>query len=264
MMAMVADVKTAARRWGVIVLFTVMGAVAGLVYALVSPPEYTAKVYVAVVAESPGDSSAVSYAQAYARIASQGDAPQAAADASRGGASVEELRSSVRAAASPDAPVIELTGTAGSAKRAADLVNLLANGLIETANSHKADTRMRLALLSSAMPPADRTSPQVALAVAVGAAAGLLLGGLAFLARGDRQEPQRPGRRETSGATGSGEVAAARPRDGSPIERLKTWMGVEPESVVPASDPVRTEPLTHVSSNEGMRAQGRVSDDHHG
>ena len=151
--------------------------------------------------ENPGDSSAVSYAQAYSRIAGQGDALQIAADASGGSASVQELRRSVLAAASPDAPVIELTGTAGSAERAADLVNLMANGLAKTANNHTADTRMRVALLSAAVPPADSTSPAAALAVAIGAAVGLLLGGLAFLGRGERNQQDRSGDRDTPEAT---------------------------------------------------------------
>ena len=159
---MAAEIRnTATRRWGLLVLLTVLGAVAGLAYALIRAPEYTAKAYLAVVSENPGDSSAVSYAQAYSRIAGQGDALQIAADASGGSASVQELRRSVLAAASPDAPVIELTGTAGSAERAADLVNLMANGLAKTANNHTADTRMRVALLSAAVPPADSTSPQL-------------------------------------------------------------------------------------------------------
>src|SRR5512133_1362294 len=176
LMAMAADLRnTATRRWGVLVLLTVLGAVAGLAYALLRPPEYTATAYLAVVAENPGDSSAVSYAQAYSRIAGQGGALQAAADASGGSASLQELRRSVLAAASPDAPVIELTGTADSADRAANLVNLVANSLTKTANTHTGDTRVRVALLSAAVPPADPTSPQLPLAVAVGAAAGLLL-----------------------------------------------------------------------------------------
>jgi uncharacterized protein involved in exopolysaccharide biosynthesis len=215
-MAMAAETwNTVARRWWLIVLLTGLGAGAGLAYALISPPEYTAKAYVAVVAENPGDSSAVSYAQAYSRIAGQGDALQAAADASDGSASVTELRRNVLAAASPDAPVIELTGTAGSAERAAELVNLLANGVIETANSHTADTRMRLAMLSAALPPADPTSPQVLLAVAVGAAAGLLLGGLAFLARGERHQPDRPRGREAADVTRADPLHAAQSHDGS-------------------------------------------------
>jgi capsular polysaccharide biosynthesis protein len=165
-MAMAADIRnTATRRWGILVLLTLLGAAVGLAYALIRPPEYTAKAYVAVVAENAGDSSAVSYAQAYSRIASQGDALQTAADASGGSTSVQDLRRSVLASASPDAPVIELTGTAGSPERAADLVNLVANGLTKTANTHTGDTRMRLAPLSAAAPPADPTSPQLPLAL---------------------------------------------------------------------------------------------------
>ncbi|HEX2773060.1 MAG TPA: Wzz/FepE/Etk N-terminal domain-containing protein, partial [Micromonosporaceae bacterium] len=204
--------STLVRRWWLIGLFTALGAVAGLGYALLTPPEYTAKAYVAVVAQNAGDSMAVSYAQAYARIAGQGDALHAAAEASNGTASVKQLRRGVLASASPDAPVIELTGTAGSAERAADLVNLLADGLVRTANSHTSDTRMRLALLSAAVPPADPTSPQLPLAVAVGAAVGLLLGGLAFLARGERSvADSRRAERETVGATQSDAVGANQP-----------------------------------------------------
>lgn len=243
-MAMAAETgNTVARRWWLIALLTVLGAGAGLAYALISPPEYTAKAYVAVVAQNPGDSSAVSYAQAYSRIAGQGDALQAAADASDGSASVKQLRRSVRAAASPDAPVIELTGAAGSAGRAADLVNLLANGLIRTANSHTVDTRMRLALLSAAVPPADPTSPQLPLALAVGAAAGLLLGGLAFLARGERPQPDRPGGgRETADATRPDPVGAAQSPDGSTIEGLQTWTGRAPVEVMTLSSPTLEDP----------------------
>lgn len=219
-MAMAAETwSMVARRWGPMVLLTGLGAGAGLVYALISPPEYTAKAYAAVVAQNPAaDTSAVGYAQAYSRIAGQGEALQTAADASNGSASMNELRRSVSAAASPDAPVIELTGTAGSAKRAADLVNMVANGLITTANSHTADTRMRLALLGAAVPPADPTSPQLGLDVAVGGAAGLLLGGLAFLAAGERRQPDRPGAREPADATGPNPVGAAPSRDGSALE----------------------------------------------
>ena len=214
-------------------LLTVLGAGAGLAYALISSAQYTAKAYVAVVAQDPGDSSAVSYAQAFSRIASQGDALKTAADASQGSASMEELRRSVLAAASPDAPVIELTGTAGTPERAADLVNLLGNGLIKTANSHTADTRMRLALLSAAVPPADPTSPQLPLAVAVGAAAGLLLGGLAFLGRGERYQPDRHrrargGKPDSAGAGRRGEL-----HDGNnTIERLANWTMRAPAKVM--------------------------------
>jgi capsular polysaccharide biosynthesis protein len=170
-----------ARRWWLLALLVALGALAGLGHALLAEPTYTARAHVVVVAQNAGDSqSAVSYAQAYTRIAVQGDALDAAA--SKGAVSTEELRRHVRASSSPDAPVIEVTGTARSADRAAQLANLMAGGLITAANKHTADTRMKLTSLSAAVPPADPTSPNLALDLAVGAGVGLLLGGLALLA----------------------------------------------------------------------------------
>jgi capsular polysaccharide biosynthesis protein len=177
------------RRWRLAGLLTVLGAVAGLGYTLVSQPVYAAKAYVAVVAQNPSDTTAVSYAQAYARIAGQGEALSVAASASNGAVSVSELRHYVRASSSPDAPVIEVTGTAGSASRAADLANLMARGLVSTANRHSADTRMKLFVVSAATSPADPTSPQPPLDIAVGAAVGLMIGWLAVLAGAGRAGP---------------------------------------------------------------------------
>ena len=240
---MAADLRNmATRRWGLLVLLTVLGAVVGLAYALIRPPEYMAKAYLAVVAENPGDNSAVSYAQAFSRIAGQGEALQAAADASAGSASVQELRRSVLAAASPDAPLIELTGAADSAERAANLVNLVANGLTKTANTHTADTRVRVALLSAALPPADPTSPQLPLAVAVGAAAGLLLGGLAFLGRGERS-PDRPGGPQAAETTSFDPTGAAQSADGSVMQRLTSWRAKAPAKVATSVAPMAGPPL---------------------
>jgi capsular polysaccharide biosynthesis protein len=242
-MAMAADLRNmATRRWGLLVLLTVLGAVVGLAYALIRPPEYMAKAYLAVVAENPGDNSAVSYAQAFSRIAGQGEALQAAADASAGSASVQELRRSVLAAASPDAPLIELTGAADSAERAANLVNLVANGLTKTANTHTADTRVRVALLSAALPPADPTSPQLPLAVAVGAAAGLLLGGLAFLGRGERS-PDSPGGPQAAETTSFDPTGAAQSADGSVMQRLTSWRAKAPAKVPTSVAPMAEPPL---------------------
>jgi hypothetical protein len=207
-----------------------------------------------VVAENPGDTSAVSYAQAYSRIAGQGDALQAAADASNGSASAQELRRSVLAAASPDAPVIELTGTADSADRAANLVNLVANSLTKTANTHTGDTRVRVALLSAAVPPADPTSPQLPLAVAVGAAAGLLLGGLAFLGLGERRAPDRAGGPQTVEATGLEPTGTVDSPD-SVIQRLTSWRARAPVKVVTSVVSMAETPLSQGGDIEVKVAQ---------
>ncbi|SRR6266568_57446 len=228
-MAGKAQIMTRLVRWLLLGLVTALGALAGLGYVLLSHPVYTAKAYVLVVAQNPGDStSAVSYAQAYARIAGQGEALNAAATASNGAASVSELRSQVRASTSPDAPVIEVTGSAGSARHAADLANLVAIGLVSTANDHSADTRMRLTVLSAAIPPADPASPRPALDIAVGAAMGLLLGGLALLAGPGRGGADTGRVRRTT-------VNRTEPAEGAAVPEMWRWTGRAPVTVAPAA-----------------------------
>ena len=170
------------RRWWLTGLLAVLGGLAGLVYALVTPPVYTARAHVIVIAQNDGDGlAAVNYAQAYARVATEGQTVDAAARRSNGTATKEDLQGNVRVASSPNGPVVEITGTASSPSRAAELANLVANGLIDSANRQATQTRMSLSVFSEATPPAVATSPRPGLAVAVGAASGLLLGGLAVL-----------------------------------------------------------------------------------
>jgi len=207
------------RRWWLVGLLTVLGGLAGLAYARLTDPTYTATAYVAVVARTPADSSAVSYAQAYARIVHQGEVMSAAVDRSGGQASAGELRRWVRTSSSPDAPIIEITGSARTAAHAADLANLVAGALVSTAQRQSEQTRMGVTVLSDASPPDEPTSPRPALDVVVGAAVGLLAGGLALLTRSatadiardsspppipnandDRSSPVRPGHLDGSAA----------------------------------------------------------------
>jgi capsular polysaccharide biosynthesis protein len=157
----------------------VLCVLAGLWYARTARPVFTAKAYVAVVAVNVGDTNAaVNYAQAYARIAPQGDVVNAAVAASKGTISADDLRKRVRAAASPDAPVIEITAESDTPVKAANLANTMAAGLLATTRTHTAATRMTLTSLSAAVPPTEPTSPRPALSAAVGAATGLLIGAL--------------------------------------------------------------------------------------
>ena len=220
------------RRWWLVALLTVLGALAGVVYAMVRPPVYAATAYVVVVAEESGDSTAVNYAQAYARIAGEGDTVSAAVARSNGKISANELRRSVRASSSPDAPVIDVTGSASRAGRAADLANVVAKGLISTANRHSTDTRMRLVLLSAAVPPADPASPQPMLDIAVGAAAGLLLGGLALLSGSGRTAPGRSGN-QTAGRK------RPDPANGATVPESLRWTGTAPVIRTTPAEPDR-------------------------
>ncbi len=246
--------KGLVRRWWLVGVLVVVGALAGLGYARWTPLTYTSNAYVVVVAQNEGDNtSAVSYAQAYARIAEQGDVLDAAVAASHGTVSVSELRRQVRASSSPDTPIIEISGSAGSASRAANLTNLVAGGLIKAANRHGTDTRMTLTLLSGAAPPADPTSPQLTVDVAVGVAMGLLLGGLSVLAgagrTGDRSRPAEP----------SGPFEPSRPAEltsaAEPVHPAELPSAAEPmhpaEPIHPADQTIGPAKAVHTDGDYG-------------
>lgn len=191
-----------ARRWWLTAALAVLGGLAGLAYGALAPPTYTTSAYVLVVAQNPAESvAAVSYAQTYARLAQDGAVVISAASASQGTVSVSDLQRSVRVSASPDAPIIEVSGSAGTPRRAADYANLVADGLVRTGTAQASNTRMNTILVSAARPPAGPSSPQLALSVAVGTAVGFLLGGLLFMIR-------RPG----GGTPGTGQPGPDRVR----------------------------------------------------
>ncbi|WP_045306854.1 hypothetical protein, partial [Saccharothrix sp. ST-888] len=96
-----------------------LGAAAGTGHCLLTHPSYAANSYIVMVPQGPRESTtAVSHTQPYGRLAGQ---PQVLA-----GAAAQLGRSTaglVRGTTSPDAPVIEITGTGSrgaDAVRAAD------------------------------------------------------------------------------------------------------------------------------------------------
>src|SRR5690348_9048623 len=100
------------RRFGLLLLLTLIGAGAGAAYAAVKTPTYTAKSYV-VANGDPGDANtALNFAQAYGRIATSGAILDQAAVAL--GSDQSGLRQ-VTASTSPDAPMIEIVATGTSA-----------------------------------------------------------------------------------------------------------------------------------------------------
>ena len=166
------------RRFGLLVLLTVLGAGAGGIYGAVKTPAFRAQANVVFTAERGESVAAVSFAQAYGRIVTDGPVAEAAATAlgSRAG------MANVTAATSPDAPVVEITAVGPDAGRTADVANALAKALVDYATSRKTATRVSASLLTRATTPTVPSSPKPPLELAVGAAAGLLVGGLAALA----------------------------------------------------------------------------------
>ncbi|MFB8241177.1 hypothetical protein ACFC58_32050 [Kitasatospora purpeofusca] len=169
-------------RWWPMALAVPLGAAAGAGYAVVAHPSYAANSYVIVVPDTQGQAAtAVNFAQAYGRLAGQ---PQVlAAAAAETGHSRGELESLVHGTTSPDAPMIEITGTGaepGEAVRAADAV---ARSLVAFANGSSKETGVRLVPLAGAAEPDRPTTPSGKLDVAVGGAAGVLIGALVMMTR---------------------------------------------------------------------------------
>ncbi|WP_433341021.1 lipopolysaccharide biosynthesis protein [Streptomyces sp. CA-253872] len=174
--------------WALLGAGALIGAGGGAAYGLASPVTYTATAYVLAVPGKGGDpASALGFAQAYGRVATQlgvlGDAQVEAR------VPLATLRSSVTAETSPDAPMISIGARSGDPAQAADTANAVAGALVTAAGHNATDTRVSLVSFSRALAPTAPTSPGPLLTTGVGACAGGLVGALALLARPRRALP---------------------------------------------------------------------------
>ncbi|MER8102266.1 Wzz/FepE/Etk N-terminal domain-containing protein [Kitasatospora sp. NPDC094016] len=189
------------RRWWPVALAVPLGAAAGAGYAVVSHPSYAASAYVLVVPQNPGEAAtATNFAQAYGRLAGQ---PQVlAVAAAETGHTRAELESLVHGTTSPDAPMIEITGTGTRPQEAAQTADAVARSLVSFANTSSRDTGVRLVTLAPAAEPDRPTTPSATLDVAVGGAAGLLVGALVMMTRrrGEAALPEAAEPVEAAGA----------------------------------------------------------------
>ncbi|KOV95166.1 hypothetical protein [Streptomyces sp. NRRL B-3648] len=172
--------------WSLVAAGLLAGGLLGGGYGVTKSPEYTATSYVvAVPGERTDTATALGFAQAYGRVATQvavlGDAQVWA------GVPARTLRDSVRTATSPDAPMIAVSATSVRPGQAADMANAVARALIRHADAAKADTHVGLLQFSRATKPGAPASPSATVTGLVGASAGGLLGALALLARPKRR-----------------------------------------------------------------------------
>lgn len=189
--------------WSLLAAGTVAGGLLGGAYGLLEPPSYTATAYVvAVPTEKSDPASALGFAQAYGRVATQvavlGDAQVWA------GVPAKTLRSSVRTATSPDAPMVAVTATSSRPDLAADMANAVSRALTRHAADNKNATHVELQQFARAVRPSAPSSASPAVTGLVGAAAGGLLGGLLVLVR-----PRRAGRSTAWSASVPGPALAA-------------------------------------------------------
>ncbi|MFB4193215.1 lipopolysaccharide biosynthesis protein [Streptomyces carpaticus] len=174
--------------WWPLLLCALVGALGGAGYGLVADREYAADGYVVVRQAEGGDpAGAVGTAQAFGRIAT-GDAVLTTAQADAG-VTLAELRDGVRAATSPDAPMIEITGTATSGARAAEMANAVARALIAYGNDAEESTGARLTVFADAQPSAAPVSSTPLVRLTVGLVAGLVVGLLVLLVRTEGRDP---------------------------------------------------------------------------
>ncbi|GAA0697815.1 hypothetical protein GCM10010193_60990 [Kitasatospora atroaurantiaca] len=223
--------RTLTRRWWPVALAVPLGAVAGAGYAAVAHPTYAASSYVVVVPQGPGEgATAVNFAQAYGRLAGQ---PQvlaaAAAETGRTTAALAEL---VRGTTSPDAPVIEITGTGARPQEAVQAADAVAKSLVAFANTSSTATGVKLVPLAPAAEPDGPTSPSAQLDTAVGAAAGLLVGALVMMTR-------RGGRTESEAEVMPGAAPDTAPEPATPRPRTEAASeeSGEPKEPAPARQP---------------------------
>ncbi|MEG8277565.1 lipopolysaccharide biosynthesis protein [Streptomyces sp. AHA2] len=178
--------------WSLLAAGAVAGGLLGGAYGLVRTPEYTATSYVVAVPTAKSDTAtALGFAQAYGRVATQlavlGDAQVWA------GVPVETLRGSVRTATSPDAPMVSVTATSQRPELAADMANAVARALTRHAEDAEPSTHVELRQFARAVNPDEPSSASAGVTGLVGASAGGLLGGLALLVR-PRRAAAGPGR----------------------------------------------------------------------
>ncbi|MFJ4831690.1 lipopolysaccharide biosynthesis protein [Streptomyces sp. NPDC088747] len=168
--------------WSLLAAGAVLGGLLGGAYGAVKTPTYTATSYVvAVPTEKSDPAAALGFAQAYGRVATQlavlGDAQVWA------GVPVGTLRTSVRTATSPDAPMVSVSATSSRPDLAADMANAVSRALTRHANDAQADTHVELQQFARATNPTEASSASPSVTALVGASAGGLLGGLALLVR---------------------------------------------------------------------------------
>ncbi|MFE2458075.1 lipopolysaccharide biosynthesis protein [Streptomyces sp. NPDC059402] len=178
--------------WSPLAAGVLAGGLVGAGYGLLATPQYTATSYVVAVAADESDpASALGFAQAYGRVATQlavlGDAQMWAH------VPVATLERSVRTATSPDAPMVSVTATSADPEEAADMANAVARALTRHADASADDTHVELRQFARATEPTEPSSPSAAVTGPVGASAGGLLGGLALLVR-PRRTGREPGR----------------------------------------------------------------------
>ncbi|MFI0351825.1 hypothetical protein [Actinomadura sp. 9N407] len=212
-----------ARRIGLPLAIVIAGLLTGLGYGLLKTPAYSATSYVLLVSQNDeGPPVAVSFAQAYGRLAAL---PETLAWAAvpLPPADLADARRNIQASTSPDTPLVRLTASARTPRRAATFANTAADALVRYGNAHQQDTGVRVALMTRAAAPFGPSSPNLPLNVAVGTATGILLAGLVAATGAGTRLRRRQG--------GTGPTSDRRPSAGPRAPKARTRQRSEPAAM---------------------------------
>ncbi len=184
-----------------VVLLPVLGGLAGLAVAALTPPRYTAHAYVLISGNGEvTDVTPSQLAQATARVAISESVLVA------GGAGDRLLTASTDdrliASSSPDSPLVDLAATAGTAAGAANLADQLSRTVTAGMSTVTSDLTMEASIFATASPPREATSPNYLVDVVAGAGLGAFL---AFVVVALRRPREAAGRRPQPEAQQHGE-----------------------------------------------------------
>ncbi|MBV9454358.1 MAG: hypothetical protein JOZ19_09610 [Rubrobacter sp.] len=176
------------RIWLPILGLILGGALAALVTQQITPM-YQSSVYLLVAPTSRVDTSttpnvqeqANDYAQAYGKLVADPAVTGSAVTESGVGVDPWDVRRITSVEVSPKAPVLQITTNSPSAQSASTLANALGNAVSSFTRARSSDTGYEAQLMAEAVPPVYPSLPNWRWNIAVGAATGLLVGGILAL-----------------------------------------------------------------------------------
>lgn len=156
-----------------------LGTIGGLLFAELSTTKYSAR-SVVIVVPRPGaeDAAPVNLAKTYGRITTDPAVLGPALSQQSLRMTPNKAAEALSVSVAPDGPVIEVVATSRWPADAAALANAAVAGLVQYADQHQVDTRVRVASLVSASAPTSPVSPNLRLDMAIGAALGFVVGAL--------------------------------------------------------------------------------------
>ena len=220
-------VRCLKQLWLLVLLATVVGALAGIASTLVVPKSYESQSQVFVNVANPrsvtdlqmGEQFAVARAGSYAKVATTNSVLQPVVDRLHLEDTPEELAAqNVVVTNEPNTAMITITATGDSAQQAANLAQATAESLVSVSRGLETvpqsqdglqPANVKLNVVQRAAVPEKAAGPSAAVNTALGALVGLVVGLLLVLWRGNRAVERRTSHRADAATTRAHEHVAA-------------------------------------------------------